>query len=125
MPNNIQTKRRRKMRTIEISDETYDKIKDQLTNDDLELEELSDLIGKKFLFRLVTYHIVGKVQKQIKGTRILILSNASWVADSGRFMQAIRDGILNEVEPVGPALINLDAMVDAFPWNHDLPKEQK
>ena len=113
------------MRTIEISDETYDKIKDQLTNDDLELEELSDLIGKKFLFRLVTYHIVGKVQKQIKGTRILILSNASWVADSGRFMQAIRDGILNEVEPVGPALINLDAMVDAFPWNHDLPKEQK
>ena len=86
--------------------------------------QLDDFLGKKFFFRTVTYHLVGKVEKII-GENILKLSSASWIADSGRFMQAIRDGKLNEVEPVGCAYINIDTCTDFFPWQHELPTEQK
>ncbi len=80
-------------------------------------------VGKCWFIRTVTYHLVGRV---ICATpEYLILQDASWVADSGRFMQAIKDGTLSEVEPVGIAVVNRDAIVDAFPWSHDLPKEQK
>ena len=112
------------MKTIEVSEETYEKIKTQLKDDEkLDISELEDLIGKKWFFRTVTYHLVGKVEKMIGS--FLQLSNASWVADSGRFTQAIKDGTLSEVEPVGIALINLNSVIDMFPWIHPLPKEQK
>ena len=80
-------------------------------------------IGKSYFIRTVTYHLVGKV-KSVIGS-FLILSDASWVADSGRFMQAIKNGTLNEVEPVGDAIVNSGAVTDAFPWNHSLPEKQK
>ena len=83
-----------------------------------------DLVGKSFFFRTVTYHLVGKVVAQFGGG-IVELEEASWVADSGRFMQAIKDGKLNEVEPVGKAYINLKSVTDFFPWKHALPTEQK
>ena len=112
------------MKTLEVSQETYEKIKDQLNEEDCEINSYEDLIGKKFLFRAVTYHNVGRVKKIIAG-KFALLEDASWVADSGRFMTAIKDGKLDEVEPVGSAFINLDAVVDFFPWKHVLPKEQK
>ena len=83
-----------------------------------------DLVGKSFFFRTVTYHLVGKVKSQYGGG-IVELEQASWVADSGRFMQAITSGTLNEVEPVGTAYLNLKSVTDFFPWTHALPTEQK
>ncbi len=80
-------------------------------------------IGQSYFIRTVTYHLVGRV-KAIVGTN-LILESASWVADSGRFMQAIKNGTLNEVEPVGDAIVNMTSYTDAFPWNHALPETQK
>lgn len=80
-------------------------------------------VGDKLFLRTVTYHLVGEVIA-IDGDW-LELSGASWVADSGRFTQAIRDGKLNEVEPVGTAWVNLATVTDAFPWKHELPSEQK
>jgi len=79
--------------------------------------------GKSYFIRCVTYHTVGKV-KAIVGD-FLVLEHASWIADSGRFMQAIKDGKLSEVEPTGDCIINLQSIVDAFPWVHALPSEQK
>ena len=79
--------------------------------------------GKSYFFRTVTYHLVGKV-KTIKDN-FVHLTDAAWIADSGRFMNAIKEGKLNEVEPVGDAFLNLDSVTDAFPWVHPLPKEQK
>ena len=112
------------MRTLEISDETYEKIKDQLTEEEVvEINSYEDMIGKKFFFRTVTYHLVGRVVKQVGD--FLMLEDASWVADSGRFTQAIKNGTLKEVEPVGDLGVNLKATVDFFPWKHSLPKEQK
>ena len=112
-----------KTKTITVSEETYEAIKDQLADNDFELSCFDDMIGGKFFFRTVTYHLVGKVEKRVGN--FLHLKNASWVADSGRFMNAIKEGELNEVEPVGDAFVNLDTVTDFFPWNHSLPTEQK
>ena len=112
------------MPTLEISDETFEKIKDQLTAEEsIDLNSLDDLVGQKWFFRTVTYHLVGKVEKRLGN--FLVLKTASWVADSGRFMAAIKDGELDEVEPVGDAMVNLNSVTDMFPWKHALPTKQK
>ena len=80
-------------------------------------------VGKSYFIRTVTYHTVGKVVEIVNN--FLILKDASWIADSGRFMRAIKDGTLDEIEPVGEMGMNLNAIVDYFPWKHALPKEQK
>jgi hypothetical protein len=111
-------------KTIEVSEETYEKIKDQLTQEETkEIANYDDMIGQKYFFRTVTYHLVGRVTKRIGS--FLKLEQSSWVADSGRFMTAIKDGLLNEVEPVGVAYINIDSVTDMFPWKHSLPSKQK
>ena len=111
-------------RMIEISDETFEKLKDQLTNEGFkDINKLEDMIGEKFFFRTVTYHLTGKVKKIIGS--IIELEDAAWIADSGRFMQAIKDGVLNEVEPVGKAYLNISSVTDFFPWKHPLPLVQK
>lgn len=110
-------------KTLEISDETYEKIKEQLGVDDREIANYEDMVGSKYYFRTVTFHLVGEVKKIVG--RFVYLKGSSWVADSGRFMNTIKDGTLSEVEPVGDAFVNLDTVVDFFPWKHALPKDQK
>lgn len=111
-------------RTIELSEETYQKIKDQLQDEEkIDISSLDDLVGGKWFFRTVTYHMVGKVERLIG--KWVKLTGASWVADSGRFMDAIKKGELEEVEPVGECFVNLDTVTDFFPWLHKLPKDQK
>ena len=111
-------------RTIEVSDETYGKIKEQLGEESFKnIDSLQDMVGEKYFFRTVTYHLTGRVTKIIGS--IVELENAAWIADSGRFMQAIKEGILNEVEPVGKAYLNINSVTDFFPWKHKLPESQK
>jgi len=110
-------------KTLEISDETYEKIKEQLTADELvDISTLDDLVGQKLFIRTVTYHMTGKVTKRMGA--FIQLEDAAWIADSGRFSDAIKKGDLSEVEPVGTAWVNLSSVVDFFPWKHDLPKKQ-
>lgn len=112
------------MPTIEVSNEIYDKIKDQLNEDEqIDISDFEDFVGTKLFIRTVTYHLVGKVEKIVG--HFLVLKNASWIADSGRFMNAIKDGKLDEVEPVGDAFVNINSITDMFPWKHSLPKDQK
>ena len=111
-------------KTLEISDETYEKIKGQLQADEaVELNSLDDMVGKKLFIRTVTYHCVGKVKKRMGA--FIELEDASFIGDSGRFSNAIKEGTLDEVEPVGTQWVNLSAIVDFFPWKHKLPTEQK
>jgi hypothetical protein len=113
------------MKTLQISDETYELIKDQLKEEEtLDINTLQDFVGKTFFFRTVTYHIVGKVVK-ILPMGILQLEKASWIADSGRFTQAIKEGILDEVEPIGSWFINVSTCTDFGIWNHSLDLKQK
>lgn len=112
------------VKTLEISDETYEKIKEQLSADELiDISTLDDLVKQKLFIRTVTYHCVGKVTKRMGA--FIELSTASWVADSGKFSTAIKDGTLSEVEYVGTMWVNLSAVVDFFPWKHDLPTKTK
>lgn len=111
-------------KTLEISDESYMKIKDQLLADELvDISTLDDLVGQKLFIRTVTYHLTGKVTKRLGA--FLELEDAAWIADSGRFADALKSGTLSEVEPVGKAWVNLSSVVDFFPWKHKLPIEQK
>lgn len=111
-------------KTIEISDELYDTIKEQLCEDGAtDITSWSDFVGQKIFVRTVTFHLVGKVVA-VNGN-LVELKDASWVASSGRFMQAIKDGTLQEVEPVGKCWFNTNACTDIFPWAHPLPTDQK
>lgn len=81
-------------------------------------------IGGKYFIRTVTYFATGEVE-DIKGD-FLVLKDAAWVADTGRFREAIMKGVLNEVEPVEVAMfVNMNAITDAFEWISPLPREQK
>ena len=105
-----------------VSDEVYEQINEKL-GDSKEINSYEDLVGSAYYFRTVTYHLVGKIKKIVG--RFAYLESASWIADSGRFMNAIKDGTLNEIEPVGVAFVNLDTVTDFFPWKHSLELEQK
>ncbi len=80
-------------------------------------------IGTSYFIRTVTYHMIGTIE-EIKGS-FLVLSDASWVADSGKFSKAIGDGVLSEVEYVGAMIVNLNSIADAFPWTHKNPTVTK
>jgi hypothetical protein len=114
-------------KVIEISDEAFEKLKDQLTEDEqVDVSSLEDLIGKKVFIRTVTYHCTGEITKKVGG--LFELKDAAWIADTGRFTQFIKNGELSsnaEVEPVGKMWVNISAITDMFPWKGLLPKEQK
>ena len=113
-----------KKRTIEISEETYEKIKDQINYEDIfDIDSYEQLIGKKIFIRTVTYHLLGEVVKIVG--KLVFMKNTVWVADSGRFMQFIKEGEINEYEEVGDWFFNLETVIDGCEWKHELPKGQK
>ena len=81
--------------------------------------------GKNYIFRTVTMFVVGEVVEV--GEHEIKLKDAAWVADTGRWAQALKDGTLDEVEPMpdGEWFVGLGAVVDAGPWNHPLPRDVK
>lgn len=112
------------MPTIEISKETYDKIKDQLTQAErVELNQYEDMVGGKYFFRTVTYHLLGRVKSVCFGNW-LELEDASWIADAGRFADFLKTGTANESEQVGKCYVNMDTVTDFFPWKNELIREQ-
>ena len=70
-------------------------------------------IGKKYLIRTVTMCDVGMVKEVHRN--FLVLEKASWVADTGRFFQAmVNSSVFNEVEKFpNDLIINTEAIVDA------------
>ena len=80
--------------------------------------------GEKYLIRTVTNYVVGVV-KQV-GDKELLVGSASWVADTGRFHDALKNGGFREVEPyLDDVIVGRGAIVDATVWRHDLPTAQK
>lgn len=113
-------------RTIEISDETWEKIKDQLSEDEtVDVSNLVDFVGKKLLIRTVTYHMVGEVEKVVG--KFFQMKNSTWVADSGGFHDALKSGFSStaDLEPTTQAWLNTDSIVDMFVWKHELPKKKQ
>lgn len=81
-------------------------------------------IGKKYFIRTVTMAQVGELIGQ--DNQFLVFKNASWIADTGRFHDSLKNGTFNEVEPfVENVIVAKGAIVDATTWTHDLPTGQK
>ena len=81
-------------------------------------------IGKSYLFRTVTHIEVGRVVS-ICGD-FVTLETASWIADTGRYHDCLKNGVFNEVEPYPHTTsINMASMINFAPWDHDLPTDQK
>lgn len=103
-----------------------DKIKllKMLLSDDVEQNEMPWGVGDKVFLRTVTHHLTGRVKKIVG--KFLVLEDAAWIADNGRFMNFIQEGKANEVEPVMcDVIVNTDSLIDGYEWRHALPREQK
>ena len=82
-------------------------------------------VGKPYFIRTVTYHYTGMLVKVTP--KELVLKDAAWIADDGRFMEAVKSGAFSEVEPFpdGEVVIGRGALLDAYVVGFDLPRKQK
>jgi len=82
-------------------------------------------IGKNYFIRTVTHYFTGTLLWV--GPQELLLEHCSWIADTGRFSNALKDGTANEVEPYpeGAVIIGRGAVIDASEWQSALILVQK
>jgi hypothetical protein len=82
-------------------------------------------LGENVMIRTVTMIQVGKLVHT--GKHELVLENAAWVADTGRFNEFLAKGSYNECEPFpdGKVVVGRGAIVDACVWKHDLIRKVK
>ena len=82
-------------------------------------------IGKPVFIRTVTHHFTGRLVSATAGE--LVIEEAAWIADSGRWSAALTTGALGEVEPypAGPVVVSRGAAVDVCLWPHALPRGVK
>lgn len=83
-------------------------------------------VGENYFIRTVTHHFTGRLVK-VTSTE-LVLVDAAWIADDGRFADCIAKGTVNEVEPFPDGqqvIIGRGSLIDATLWAHELPRTQK
>jgi len=81
-------------------------------------------VGASYFIRTVTNYYTGRLMRVTD--KELELEDAAWIADTGRFHDALKTGELKEVEPFTlNVIVGRGAVVDAQEWQHDLPREQK
>lgn len=82
-------------------------------------------IGANYFIRTVTHHFTGRIV-EVFPTEIVV-EDAAWIADDGRFNEAIRTGNFNEVEtfPAGRVIIGRGSLIDAFEVNFPSPRSNK
>ena len=109
---------------MEINGETY-VLKSSIENVIEPIEGEFMELGKSYYIRIVTHHYTGRLVAI--NDKELLLEDASWVADSGRWASALETGKLEEVEPYPKGVrvgVNRGAICDYSEWIHDLPLEQ-
>lgn len=82
-------------------------------------------IGSNYFIRTVTHHYTGRLVAVYQHE--LVLVDAAWIADDGRFADAMATGSFSEVEPypAGKLIIGRGAVLDAFVITFALPRDQK
>ncbi len=55
-------------------------------------------VGRTVFIRTVTHHLVGEVQAVGDKEIVFKTGTVMWVADDGRFTEAMRTGVFNETE---------------------------
>src|SRR5208283_3114499 len=83
------------------------------------------VIGVNYFIRTVTMALTGRLVAVYPGE--LVLEDAAWIADTGRFAQAVERAGFSEVEPF-PAgkqvIVGRASVIDAVTIG-DLPRKQK
>ena len=81
-------------------------------------------VGKNYVIRTVTMIQVGKLIEVTDNE--LVLSDASWVADTDRWTQFLKNGTVSEVELFcNDVIVGRNSIIDATIWNHKLFDTQK
>lgn len=82
-------------------------------------------IGEAYFMRTVTHHITGRLMAVYE--KEFVFTEAAWIADDGRFYDAMKNGILSEVEPwpEGEVIVGRGSLIDCQVWGHALPRTQK
>lgn len=81
-------------------------------------------VGKCYLIRTLTMMYTGRLTGITDSD--IVLSDAAWIADSGRYSDALKNGTLDEVEPYpNQVIVSRAVLVDAAQWTHVLPREKK
>jgi len=82
---------------------------------------LNQYIDQAVIIRTVTLYYTGRLVEY--DDQWLVLDDAAWVADTGRWAKALETGQLTEVEPYpGRCLVATGAVIDVSPWPHPLPR---
>src|SRR5437016_2334962 len=82
-------------------------------------------IGQPYFIRTVTHHLTGRLVDVTE--QELWLDDAAWIADDGRFAQAVATGEFAEVEPFPSGLtvaVGRGALIDAVQIKA-VPRSQK
>ena len=80
-------------------------------------------VGNKVFIRTVTFYYTGEIIELTD--QDIVLDKAAWIADTGRFHDALETGHLSEVEPYpGVVSVSRAAYLDASIWTHALPAKQ-
>lgn len=82
-------------------------------------------IGANYFIRTVTHHHTGKLVQVTE--RELVLENAAWIADDGRFTNALAKSVFSEVEmfPDGSrVIVGRGSIIDAVQITK-IPTSQK
>ena len=82
-------------------------------------------VGKNYLIRTVTMALTGRVVSV--GTQEIVLVDAAWIADTGRYAQAVANADFSEVEPYPDnqnVIVGRASVIDATQIS-SLPRKQK
>lgn len=82
-------------------------------------------IGKNYLIRTVTMAYTGRLIAVT--AQELVIEDAAWIADLGRFNEAVEKGTFSEIEPFqdGKVIVGRGALVDAVEIKYKLPRSVK
>ena len=81
-------------------------------------------VGKNYFIRTVTHYLTGRVIDV--GSQEIVIEDAAWIADTGRYADALRSAEFSEVEPYpdGMVIVGRGAVIDAVQITK-LPRDQK
>jgi hypothetical protein len=81
-------------------------------------------IGANYFIRTVTMNHTGRLV-EVTPTE-LVLEDAAWIADSGRFADALKKSLFDEIEPfpAGRVIVGRGAIIDASEIS-TIPTSQK
>jgi len=98
---------------IDVSDETLAKIKDQLGDDfePIEVNEMEDLVGKKWAFQCARYIYFGKV-KSVNST-FIELDEAQIVYETGEWSNTEADDV--QKAPKGKIILMRQSIESILP----------